>query len=58
MINNYADYASYIHDLKSRLRDYHDAVLKRKYDDAYLIACDITELAQSLEDWTQRICHA
>jgi len=31
---------------------YHEAVLKGKYSQAYLIACSITESAQELEDWT------
>jgi len=46
------DYADIILKLNSFIRHYHEAVLKGKYSQAYLIACSITESAQELEDWT------
>ena len=45
------DYADIILKLNSFIKNYHNAVLKGKYSDAYVIACSITETAQELEDW-------
>jgi len=49
------DYSGYILKLKSIISDYHQALLKRNYTDAYMIACDITELAQEMEDLSQKM---
>ena len=46
------DYADIILKLNSFIRNYHNAVLKNNYADAYAIACSLTESAQQLEDWT------
>ena len=48
------DYSDLILKLNSFLKHYHNAVLKGKYSNAYLIACSITEAAQELEDWTSK----
>ena len=48
------DYADLILKLNSFIKSYHDAVLKEKYTQAYLIACSITETAGDLEDWTSK----
>jgi hypothetical protein len=46
------DYADIILKLNSFIKNYHNAVLKNNYADAYDIACSLTESAQKLEDWT------
>ena len=48
------DYSDLILKLNSFIKHYHEAVLKNKYQNAYLIACSITETAQELEDWTSK----
>ena len=48
------DYADIILKLNSFIKHYHEAVLKGKYSQAYLIACEITETAQKLETWASK----
>lgn len=40
--------------LNRRLKDLHQQILKRNGVEAYLISCDLTELAQELEDVLQK----
>ena len=46
------DYADIILKLNSFIKNYHNAVLKGKYSDAYVISFSLTESSQELEDWT------
>jgi hypothetical protein len=50
-MNNFAEI--YL-QLNRRLKDLHQQILKRNDVEAYLISCDLTELAQELEDVLQK----
>lgn len=50
-MNNFAEI--YL-QLNRRLKDLHQQILKRNDVEAYLISCDVTELAQELEDVLQK----
>jgi hypothetical protein len=44
------DFAEVFLELNRRIKDLHNQVLKQDHVEAYLISCDVTELAQELED--------
>ena len=48
------DFAEVFLQIQRRLKDLHHQKLKREDTEAYLISCDVTELAQELEDVLQR----
>jgi hypothetical protein len=48
------DFAEVFLDLNRRLKDLHQKVLRQDDVNAYLVSCDITELAQELEDVLQK----
>lgn len=53
-MNNFAElYLQLLHLTKKM----HQCVLHKQNVDAYLTACDVTELAQELEDILQREAH-
>lgn len=57
--NNREDYemrefAEVYLQLNRRIKDLHQRVLMKDHVEAYLIACDVTELAQELEDVLQK----
>jgi hypothetical protein len=47
------DFAEVYVQLHHRLKDLHHRVLRKDDVEAYLISCDVTELAQELEDILQ-----
>jgi hypothetical protein len=47
------DFSEVYLQLNRRLKDLHQRVLRRDDVEAYLISCDVTELAQELEDVLQ-----
>lgn len=49
-----AEYADTYLELLRKVKQVHEKMLAKEYGDAYLVACDVTELAQDLEDITQR----
>jgi len=52
------DFAEVFLDLNRRLKDLHQNVLKQDNVNAYLVSCDVTELAQELEDVLQKNANA
>ena len=48
------DFAEVYLQLNRRIKDLHHRVLMKDHVEAYLIACDVTELAQELEDVLQK----
>lgn len=48
------DYAEIFLQIHRRLKDLQHQKLKLQHTEAYLISCDVTELAQELEDVLQR----
>jgi len=48
------EFAEVYLQLNRRIKDLHHRVLNQEHVEAYLISCDVTELAQELEDILQR----
>lgn len=48
------EFAEVYLQLNRRIKDLHQRVLSQDHVEAYLIACDVTELAQELEDVLQK----
>ena len=48
------DFAEVFLQINRRLKDLHQQVLKQNNTEAFLIACDVIELAQELEDVLQK----
>jgi hypothetical protein len=48
------DFAEVMLELTRAVKNLHTAKLKRDHVQAYLISCDVTELAQELEDVLQK----
>lgn len=51
------DFAELYLQLLSTTKKLHQCVLHKQYTDAYLMACDVTEMAQQLEDVLQKEAH-
>lgn len=49
------DYADVLLRLNRKLKQVHELVLKKDSEQAYLFSCDVTELAQELEDILQEM---
>ena len=48
------DFAEVMLELSRAIKKVHNAKLKQDHTQAYLIGCDVTDLAQELEDVLQR----
>lgn len=51
------DYSPKLLELNRLIKQFHNATLKSSWVRAYEIACDITEVAQELEDVAQEIAN-
>lgn len=49
-----SDYADHILRLNRLTKSFLNSILKNRKTEAYLIACEITETAQELEDWASK----
>jgi hypothetical protein len=48
------DYADHLLKLNRLTKLFLNAILKNRKTEAYLIACEITETAQELEEWSSK----
>ena len=48
------DYADSLLKINSLTKHFLNAVLKQRKTEAYLIACQLTETAQELEEWASK----
>ena len=53
MENKMREFAEVFLDLNRTIKKLHNAKLKQDHTQAYLISCDVTDLAQELEDVLQ-----
>jgi hypothetical protein len=53
MENKMRDFAEVMLELSRAVKKVHNAKLKQDHTQAYLIGCDVTDLAQELEDVLQ-----
>ena len=51
------DYSPKLLELNRLIKQFHNATLKSSWVRAYEISCDITEVAQELEDTAQEIAN-
>jgi hypothetical protein len=53
----YIDFSETLLEIKRTVKQYEEATLKRKWDDAYDLSITLVDLSQQLEDIAQRMAH-
>lgn len=53
----YIDYAEIYQELKHTLKDYHEATLKRDWDNAYDLSITLVDLSHDLETAAQKMLY-